>query len=90
MSTLSRRSSHPVIAMLLALALAVTMGLVALPQQAAAAPVTDFDPGFIISDSVMNDAGAMNAGQIQAFFNDKGASCRPTAGNTCLDRKSVV
>lgn len=84
MSARSGRSARPVIVLLLALATALTMGLVALPQQAVAAPVTDFDPGFIMSDSVMNDAGAMTAGQIQAFFNDKGASCRPTAGNTCL------
>lgn len=84
MSARSGRSTRPLIVWLLAMATAATMSVVALPQLAVAAPVTDFDPGFIISDSVMNNAGSMSAGQIQAFFNDKGASCRPSAGNTCL------
>ena len=84
MTALSRRRARPHIGLLVALAIALTMGVVATPQPAAAAPVTDFDPGFIISDSVMYNAAAMDAGQVQAFVAAKGASCSAASGNTCL------
>ncbi|WHP17198.1 hypothetical protein [Cellulomonas sp. ES6] len=51
---------------------------------AAAADLTQFDPGMIISDAVFYDSGTMSAAQVQSFLNQKGASCVPTAGNTCL------
>lgn len=51
---------------------------------AAAAPVTDFSPGNIISDAVMYDSSTMNAAAVQTFLNSKGASCSPASGNTCV------
>jgi len=54
------------------------------PLPAEAAAVTDFEPGIIISDSIMYDAATMNGDAIQAFLNAKGAACVAAAGNTCL------
>ena len=54
------------------------------PQPARAAAVTDFEAGYIISDSVMYDSSTMGAAAIQAFLNTTGAGCTPAAGNTCL------
>ena len=54
------------------------------PLPAEAAAVTDFEPGIIISDSIMYDAATMNGDAIQAFLKYKGAACVPAAGNTCL------
>ena len=52
---------------------------------ATAAPVTDFEPGHIISDSVMYDTATMTPEAIQAFVADKGSGCRATqSGWTCL------
>jgi len=62
--------------------LSVVQVVSSLPAQAAA--VTDFEPGIIISDSIMYDSATMNGDAIQAFLNAKGAACAPGAGNTCL------
>lgn len=51
---------------------------------ASAVSASDFNPGFIISDAVFYDSGAMNEGQIQAFVDSKGSRCSPAAGNICL------
>lgn len=50
----------------------------------AAPPASAFDPGFIISDSVMFDFGAMNVAQIQAFLDSKVTACDPNASAPCL------
>jgi len=59
-------------------ALLSTIQIVA-PLPAEAAAVTDFEPGIIISDSIMYDAATMNGDAIQAFLNAKGAACVPAA-----------
>jgi uncharacterized protein with LGFP repeats len=51
---------------------------------ASAVSGSDFNPGFIVSDAVFYDSGAMNESQIQSFIDAKGARCTPAAGNTCL------
>lgn len=60
----------------------VGVGVAATP--AAAAAVTDFEAGYIISDSVMYDATTMSADSVQAFLDVKGAGCAAPAGNTCI------
>jgi hypothetical protein len=77
-------------------ALAVTTAVLTSPAQAASGPVaqaagpvraaaiTDFDAGNIISDAIMNDGRAMTASEVTSFIAAKGASCRPSSGNTCL------
>ena len=69
-------------AMLTGLLSVVQMAATSLPAQAAA--VTDFEPGYIMSDSIMYDSATMNADVIRAFLNAKGAGCVPASGNTCL------
>ncbi|MGO1315651.1 MAG: hypothetical protein ACTMIR_01230 [Cellulomonadaceae bacterium] len=70
--------------------LALLVGLLGVVQpvvtaeNAQAAPVTGFDPGDIISDSLMYDSATMNAATIQSFLSSKGSSCVPTSGNTCI------
>ena len=59
-------------------ATALVVGIVtplSAPTPAVAADGANFDPGMIISDSVFYNSSAMNAGQVQAFLNEKGASC---------------
>ncbi len=52
---------------------------------AVAAPVADWEPGFIISDSIMYDPGTMSTAQVTQFVADKGAKCVATsAGFVCL------
>lgn len=66
----------------LALACALVLGLlvpVVAVAPASAADGANFDPGMIISDETFYNAGAMNAGQVQAFLNEKGASCSANA-----------
>ena len=70
------------VALVAGLLTAVHLAGAQLPASAAA--VTDFEPGYIISDSVMYDSTTMSADAVQAFFNAKGASCSPASGNTCL------
>jgi hypothetical protein len=55
------------------------------PAIAPAADTTAFRPDNIISDAVFFDSGAMTAGQIQTFLNNKVPTCRAAAGApTCL------
>jgi uncharacterized protein with LGFP repeats len=77
------RRLRAVIAALASFILLLT-GSVVLAAPASAVSATDFNPGFIISDAVFYDSGAMGEGQIQAFIDSKGARCTPAAGNTCL------
>ena len=51
---------------------------------AAAAPVTDFNPGLLISDAAMYDSTSMTAREVQTFLNSKGASCSAASGYTCI------
>ena len=76
------RIAVPLIAALLLSGLVGLQTTTAAP--AAAAPVTDFDPGFLISDPLMYDSSTMTAGEIQTFLNSKGASCSAGAGYTCI------
>jgi len=67
------------------MARALTTGLAALVlvilpalignKAAQAAPVSDWDAGFIISDWVMNNSAAMTLGDIETFIATKGANC---------------
>ena len=82
MTTRARIAVPLIIAMLLS-------GLVALlvtktASTAAAAPVTDFNPGLIISDAAMYDSTSMTAGEVQTFLSSKGASCSAASGYTCI------
>jgi hypothetical protein len=54
------------------------------PSAEAAPPASAFDPGFIISDAVMFDGGAMSVDAIQSFLNSKVASCSASASQPCL------
>jgi hypothetical protein len=51
-------------------------------EEASAADGRDFNPGYIISDALFFDGGAMNEADVQAFLNGKVTSC--VAGYTCL------
>ena len=51
---------------------------------AQAADLRAFDAGYIISDALFYDAGAMNVAAIQSFLVQKGSSCVASAGRTCL------
>lgn len=58
-------------------------GLVAItaPQKAEAAPITDWQAGYIISDANFYTQGNMSVSQIQTFLNNKGKYCN---GSRCL------
>ena len=64
----------------LATSIVLVMGLGAVPASAATA--SDFNPGYIISDSLFFDSGAMTQAQVQQFLDDHGRPC--LAGYTCL------
>ncbi|WP_062305593.1 LGFP repeat-containing protein [Demequina subtropica] len=49
--------------------------IVATPTEAAAADLSDFDPGYIISDANFYDSDAMTAAQVQSFLNGKVPTC---------------
>ncbi|MFV0451941.1 MAG: S-layer homology domain-containing protein [Propioniciclava sp.] len=42
-----------------------------------AAPVTDFDPGMIITDALFYDSNAMTAAEVQDFLEEKVPRCEP-------------
>ena len=65
--------------------LAVAAGVVGPTGAVAqAAPVTDFDPGYIISDAIFYDAGTMSTDGVTAFIAEKGAVCNATGDRICL------
>ncbi|HEY4268842.1 MAG TPA: carbohydrate binding domain-containing protein [Galbitalea sp.] len=80
-------------AIALATALATT-AIVALENQTAepatAATTSAFDPGFIISDGVFFDGGAMTAASISSFIAGKEASCATTSTAKCLKSYSAT
>ena len=87
-SSLHRLSRRPLAhrgIVVLALALVATLAGVAAPHAAVAADNSRFDPGFLISDLVFYDAGAMSLDAVQTFLSTKGASCVPASdGTACL------
>jgi hypothetical protein len=54
------------------------------PQRAEAASLAEFDPGFIISDSVFFDENAMGEWGIQSFLRGQTPSCAQSLGHACL------
>ena len=60
---------------LLTLVLLATSVVTFFPQDANAANAADFNPGYIIDDSVFYNSNAMNAEQVQAFLNSKNPNC---------------
>ncbi len=63
--------------------LAITAATTA--QPAVAADLANFNPGFIVSDSVFYDATSMSAAQIQSFLAQKGSGCTGGSdGSPCL------
>ncbi|KQY47505.1 hypothetical protein [Cellulomonas sp. Root137] len=71
------------LAVVVAQVVTVVAGPLAAP--ATAADLSKFDPGFIISDPIFYDSGAMSGADVQAFLNQKGASCVPGSdGTPCL------
>jgi hypothetical protein len=82
MPSRDRPARHPsVLRICIAFAVAVVAGLL-VPQQASAAPLRSFDPGYIISDDNFYDAQAMTAGQIQSFLFAQ--ICTPKDDVPCL------
>ena len=57
------------------------------PAQAAAEP---FDPGHLISDSLMFDGNSMSVAQIQKFLDVKGKKCKSTSTAKCLKDITVT
>lgn len=78
---------------LVSLAVAAAVGLLGLTavtvgpaSPAAAADLSAFDPGYLVSEQNFWDSTVMGAADIQAFLNARGATCRPNAsdGTPCL------
>ncbi|WP_431246824.1 hypothetical protein [Leifsonia xyli] len=63
-------------------ALVLVGALAATEQPARAASASDFQPGFIISDSNFYNGNAVDAASIQSWLNAKVPTCK--AGYTCL------
>ncbi|GAB2465089.1 hypothetical protein [Xylanimonas ulmi] len=83
MTSTARRALPAALATTLSAALLLVTAVLS-TGTATAAPITDFDPGYIISDAVMYDSRSMSAAQVAQFIATQGANCRPSAGNTCL------
>ncbi|MGN6272339.1 MAG: DUF4214 domain-containing protein [Protaetiibacter sp.] len=66
----------------LVVSLTVIVAPAAAPAADAAPPISDFDPGYIISDRNFFDAGSMSEADIQNFLNAKVPNC--AAGAVCL------
>jgi len=78
----SRRAPIAAVVTMLALLLS---SMVAAAPPASAANMSQFDPGYIISDAVFYDGSAMSAPAVQAFLDSKGARCNRAAdGTACL------
>jgi uncharacterized protein with LGFP repeats len=76
------RAIAAVTALTAGLVLAVPAALPSAIPKAAAADLSGFQPGNIISDEIFFNPGAMSASQIQAFLDSKVARCQ--SGYTCL------
>jgi len=57
--------------------------MVNVPLPASAASAADWDPGYIIDDSIFYDSSTMNADNVQAFLNAQVPQCRVATYN-CL------
>jgi len=75
------------IAALGATVVALSLAVVAAPPESASAvTAADFDPGYIISDEVFFDRGAMSEAQIQSFLQSQIGTCNNT---NCLNVKRL-
>ena len=74
-NTPMKRLRRVIVAGAVALATAIVPVTVA-ASPAQAAPVTGFNPGNIISDSLFYNGSAMSAAQVQSFLNQRLSSCR--------------
>lgn len=79
---LGRALAITLIATVAATGLVAIQPAVAPEQPAAAADLSQFQPGNIISDSLFFDPNAMTVDQIQSFLNSKVTNCQ--SGYTCL------
>lgn len=62
----------------------VGVSVIATPAApASAATAANWDPGFIIDDSIFYDSSSMDAGSVQSFLNAQVSQCQ-TAAYTCL------
>lgn len=84
MTALIRRAAGGLLAFALLASLLTGAELGWTQSTAAADPVTGFEPGYILSDSILYDSRTMSANAVQAFLNTKGANCDAASGNTCL------
>jgi len=75
-----RRGLRAIAGAALAGLIATMLSLVA-PVAANAANIDEFDPGYLISDDLFYDGGAMSESQIQSFLNGKLGSC---SNSNCL------
>jgi hypothetical protein len=73
MSTIGERSSRAAVVVFAVILAVVASVFVAPSTPAKAASAANFDPGFIISDSLFYDSDAMSEAQIQAFLVAKGS-----------------
>lgn len=83
--TVRRHAARRRLAALLAAAL---LGVLAVPLLAStpaqAADNANFKPGMIITDALFYDGDRMNAAQVQAFLEEKGAGCTASGDLACL------
>lgn len=75
-------SSRKLLAILAAVSVFFSLFSLTSPQKAQAADASNFDPGYIIADSVFFNGNDMSLVEIQNFLNSKVRDCRP--GFTCL------
>ena len=86
--TISRRAFAGRIAVACVALVAIANGVVHTPQASYAASASDFNPGYLISDSLFFDGTALSVAQVQGFLDSKVSSCR--TGYTCLKNYSEV
>lgn len=85
MTHISRRPAALLVVVSLVAGLLVVLAPALAPvvaPQAQAADASDWDPGYIIDDSIFYSSNDMNASDVQNFLNGKVRSCR--SGYTCL------
>jgi len=82
-SRVSRWISALTVAALLATVLVAVESTAAPTSSAKAASATNWDPGYIIDDSIFYDSNSMDANQVQAFLNSQVPQCQ-VAAYICL------
>ena len=88
-----RRRALRLIAATIAVAALITGALAVGPAPSAPASAADaaqFDPGYIMSDSVFYNSQAFSASQLQSFIASKGANCTDNGSNPCLKNLSIT